>query len=90
MFPDFITSRVIKPNSNGTNNNSSKQKDDDGTASLGAAEEGSAGAATTMGGGTMGSGGHGEIRIGAATRDEGFRGTSWQRFVAWLRGIFGG
>lgn len=48
------------------------------TARLGLAEEGSAGGV-----------GHGEVRIGGASRDEGFRGTGWERFVCWLRGLFG-
>ena len=34
--------------------------------------------------------GHGVIRIGALERDDKWRGTGWQRFICWLRALFGG
>lgn len=33
--------------------------------------------------------GHGELRVGQASRDEGWRGSWWERFVLWLRALFG-
>ncbi|GAA5969137.1 hypothetical protein JCM3765_002189 [Sporobolomyces pararoseus] len=32
--------------------------------------------------------GHGELRIGSGERDPGWRGTLWERFVAWFRALF--
>ncbi|GAA5898247.1 uncharacterized protein JCM6883_000968 [Sporobolomyces salmoneus] len=32
--------------------------------------------------------GHGELRIGAGERDAGWRGTWWERFVAWFKALF--
>ncbi|KAM0748916.1 hypothetical protein T439DRAFT_335541 [Meredithblackwellia eburnea MCA 4105] len=34
--------------------------------------------------------GHGEIRIGPLGRDEGWQGGVWERFVMWLKALFGG
>ncbi|GAA6032306.1 hypothetical protein JCM8097_008110 [Rhodosporidiobolus ruineniae] len=33
--------------------------------------------------------GHGDLRVGAQDRAEGWRGTWWERFVAWWAGLFG-
>lgn len=38
--------------------------------------------------GTKGKLGHGEIRIGASVRDEGFAGSVWERFVGFWSGLF--
>ncbi|KAI5474767.1 hypothetical protein MNV49_002500 [Pseudohyphozyma bogoriensis] len=46
----------------------------------------------TGGGGSAGEGvkvGHGEVSVGVGLRDEGWRGTTWERFVGWLKGVFG-
>ena len=36
-----------------------------------------------------GSLGHGELRIGASVRDDGFAGSVWERFVGFWSGLFG-
>lgn len=81
LFPEFVTVGATPPRFPG-------KVDEENVGAE--ARLGPSGSGRGAGGGEEARIGHGEIRIGAGARDAGFRGTGWERFVAWLRRLFGG
>lgn len=75
LFPPFITSRSL-----GTRFNTPLDEESGPSARLGESASARLGES-----GEEGRVGHGEIRIGGEGRDEGWRGTGWERFVGWLK-----
>lgn len=76
LFPDFIRARSMP-----TSPTAAPTKMDE-EAALGRAEGGA-------GEVSIGKAGHGEVRIGATSRDAGWTGTMWEEFICWLMGLFG-
>lgn len=101
LFPDFI-STPTRPSARFRSNSASKaaaaKKAAEEALSPSQLEAGElarkeSGEEAPIGGGTVGGGfgkvGHGELRIGKTERDKGWKGTGWQRFVGWFKGVFG-
>lgn len=82
LFPDFIASRAQPA--------MASVKVDEEAAVAASARLGSGPSPMQVEEGASGRLGHGEIRIGVSSRDEGWTGTLWERFISWLRGLFGG
>lgn len=77
VFPDFITSPVRKS----ARFPSSSAQTTPAALEAGEADEGGEAGAARVG--------HGALRIGRQDRAEGWKGTLWERLVAWLRALFG-
>ncbi|GAA5876448.1 hypothetical protein JCM16303_003537 [Sporobolomyces ruberrimus] len=80
MFPDFIatparTGARFRSTSVSSMDRTKAQKD--------------AGVNEGSGGGGPTRVGHGELRIGSGERDPGWRGTLWERIIAWFKALFG-
>ncbi|KAL8292287.1 hypothetical protein RQP46_001753 [Phenoliferia psychrophenolica] len=85
LFPDFVTTKAPRF----ATSSKSDEESAGAEARLGPAGAGGGNGAADE---EVGSAriGHGVIRIGAMERDDAWRGTGWQRFILWLKAIFGG
>ncbi|GAA5935936.1 hypothetical protein JCM10213_002159 [Rhodosporidiobolus nylandii] len=90
LFPDFISSPA-KPSARFRSNSASKAAAAVAAKTPSELEAGE-GKATSMSAGAAASDGkvgHGELRIGKDERKDGWRGTIWERFAVWFKGLFG-
>ncbi|GAA5857841.1 hypothetical protein JCM8547_006000 [Rhodosporidiobolus lusitaniae] len=93
LFPDFISSPT-RPKARFRSNSASKaekakKRKAVAEGAAGGDLEAQEGKEEEQEGGGVGKVGHGELRIGKSTRDKGWKGTAWERFCGWFKGLFG-
>ncbi|GAA5845623.1 hypothetical protein JCM11251_007771 [Rhodosporidiobolus azoricus] len=92
LFPGFIAAPTMARGKGRFRRNSASRAGRGKDVAAEGGKEGGEGDGTRMGRAGAGAGGrvgHGELRIGRRERDEGWRGSLWERWVGWWRGLLG-